>query len=86
MNKARRKALSILSTEAAELVAKLTDIQSQLETLRDEEQEYFDAMPEAFQQGDKGQMAEAAITAMEEAMEVIECTFDLATQIDAATE
>lgn len=43
-----------------------------LESLRDEEQEYFDNMPESFQSGEKGQAAEAAIEAMEEAIGSLE--------------
>jgi hypothetical protein len=65
MNKARRDALT-------KIAATIADIRSELESLRDEEQDYFDNMPESFQQGDKGQRAEAAVFSMEEAISQLE--------------
>jgi vacuolar-type H+-ATPase subunit I/STV1 len=53
MNNARRKQIN-------ELIDRIDELQSQLESVRDEEQEYFDNMPENLQQGDKGQSAEQA--------------------------
>jgi vacuolar-type H+-ATPase subunit I/STV1 len=53
LNNARRKQIS-------ELIDRIDELQSELETVRDEEQEYFDNMPENLQQGDKGQNAEQA--------------------------
>ncbi len=47
MNDARRKQLGAL-------VSTLEQVQSDLEALKDEEQEYYDNMPEAFQSGGKG--------------------------------
>lgn len=43
-----------------------------METLRDEEQEYYDGMHENFQNGEKGEAAQAAITSMEEAISGLE--------------
>lgn len=60
MNAARRKSL-------AELAGKITDLVSEVETFRDEEQEYYDNMPENMQGGDKGQAAESAVAALDEA-------------------
>jgi hypothetical protein len=51
---------------------KLGEIKEQLESLRDEEQEYYDNMPEAFQYGEKGEKAEAAIEALDDAMNSLE--------------
>ena len=42
------------------------DARSQAEELRDEVQSWFDNLPEAFQQGDKGQQLEEAISQLEE--------------------
>ena len=42
MNSNRRKALQII-------IDKVEELKSELETLMDEEQEYFDNMPESFQ-------------------------------------
>lgn len=60
MNKARRKAIR-------EIVAKLETLRDEVESLRDEEQDYYDNMPESFQDGEKGQAASTAIEYMESA-------------------
>ena len=72
MNKERRKALSKLANELRSNLDDIEEIRSALETLRDEEQEYFDAMPESFQSGEKGAAAETAIGAIEEAIQYAE--------------
>jgi uncharacterized coiled-coil DUF342 family protein len=58
MNATRRKAI-------AAAAAKLREIISQIETLRDEEQEYHDNMPESFQEGERGEKAQTAIDVLE---------------------
>lgn len=65
MNKDRRKALEDLSSQLGSLIG-------DLEALRDEEQEYFDNMPESLQGGDRGSDAEQAIGSMETALESLE--------------
>lgn len=47
MNKTRRKAID-------DVVAKLQELRDEVESLRDEEQDYYDNMPESFQNGEKG--------------------------------
>ena len=64
MNKGRRKAL-------ADVEEKLSELSGVVEELRDEEQDYFDVMPEGIQMSEKGEMAEAAISAMDEAIDQI---------------
>ncbi|MFK0338738.1 hypothetical protein ACIQT7_15835 [Agrobacterium deltaense] len=61
MNKERRK-------EIARAAAMIEEAKGILETCRDEEQEYYDNMPESFQDGDKGNAAQEAIDALEEAV------------------
>lgn len=61
MNKERRKRI-------AAVVEKLCDCWQELETLRDEEQDYFDNMPESFQAGDKGTAADNAVTSLDDAL------------------
>jgi hypothetical protein len=51
MNKERR-------FQIAKAVALIREAESVLETCRDDEQEYFDNMPEGFQKGKKGEAAE----------------------------
>lgn len=65
MNEQRRK-------EIAKIQDQLAACRCDLENLRDEEQEYFDNMPENMQSGDKGQQAESAITELDDAVNSIE--------------
>lgn len=71
MNAARRKKLEALNLRLQELVGQATTLRDELEELRDEEQEYYDAMPESLQGGDKGTKAEAAIASMEEVLDAL---------------
>jgi len=64
VNAQRRKALA---TIVATLEAAATD----LEALRDEEQDYYDSMPEGLQGSERGEMAEASYEAMSEAVDAI---------------
>lgn len=51
---------------------KVSDIKSDLESLRDEEQDYYDNMPEGFQNGEKGEAAQSAVDALENAITQLE--------------
>lgn len=72
MNKDRRKSIDEAIGLLQEAEAKVDEAKSLIETARDEEQEYFDNMPESLQGGDKGQAAEAAVSALEEALSPLE--------------
>jgi len=72
MNKARREAI-------AKLISAIDALHSQADDILNEEQEYFDNMPESFQAGEKGDAAqeaienlEAAVQALNEAQEALE--------------
>ncbi len=69
MNAERRKNLA----KALEL---LEEAKSMLETARDDEQEYFDAMPESFQGGDKGDKAQHVISQLDDAFNAAETAVD----------
>jgi antitoxin component HigA of HigAB toxin-antitoxin module len=58
MNSERRKKLELIRNE-------LNDLAERIGSIRDEEQEAYDNMPEGIQAGDKGEVAQAAIDAME---------------------
>ncbi len=60
MNKERRKALEDICTN-------LVNLNNELDILRDEEQKYFDNMPESLQGGDKGTQAEETVSYLEDA-------------------
>jgi DNA repair ATPase RecN len=79
MNKERRKRIetAIKSVEGLEelihgLTTALSEIQSEIESIRDEEQEYLDNMPEAMQSGSKGEVAQDAINNLGSAYEPID--------------
>ena len=76
MNKERRKALSTIKD-------KLEGLKDELNVLLEAEQDYFDSMPESFQNGQKGESAENAIGEIENAIQGIDeaqCAIDEATQ------
>lgn len=59
MNNARRAQIK----EAGDLVAKAVAL---LEEARDDEQAYFDEMPENFQNAERGQAAEEAVSLLDD--------------------
>jgi hypothetical protein len=61
MNNTRRKNLR-------ELIEKTEGIKQGIEELRTEEEEYYNNMPEAFQDGEKGDRAQTVIEYLDEAM------------------
>jgi hypothetical protein len=65
MNKERRDRL-------AKAVGLLNQATAIIEECRDEEQEYYDNMPESLQGGDKGAKAEEVISALEQALFSVE--------------
>lgn len=58
MNKTRRKELQLVIDELENQKARVIELLA-------EEQEYYDNMPEAFQEGERGQQSQSAIDALE---------------------
>ncbi len=75
MNKIRREALG----KIREIIEAAS---SELENLQDEEQEYFDNMPESLKLGEKGETAENAVTNLGSAVDDLEQVLN---SIDEAT-
>jgi hypothetical protein len=69
MNKERRKQIN-------DLYERLREINSELGTVREEEQEAYDNMPESIQESNQGDMAQETIAALEEAESEIESAMD----------
>ena len=65
MNKDRRARIQTL-------LNKLEDIKEDIDFIKDEEQEYYDNMPENFQMGEKGDKAQEAIDNLDYAYSSIE--------------
>ena len=72
MNKDRRKQIKTEETDASEIVSKVEDMVSNLEEIRDEEQEYLDNMPENMQDGEKGDIARAAVESLESVIDALQ--------------
>lgn len=65
MNKKRRLWLQAV-------IDRLTEQKDELRQILDEEQEYYDNMPESFQEGEKGEKAQEAIDGIDDVI----CTLD----------
>lgn len=74
MNKERAKRIGELRTRVDNMVnlEELGSIASDIEGIADEEQEYYDNMPESLQQGEKGQNAEQAASNLVDAKEALD--------------
>lgn len=72
MNKTRRKAIAAQAALIDHILGQLADIRGELETLRDEEQEAYDNMPESLQAGERGDHSQGAISYLESAISYIE--------------
>lgn len=69
MNKQRRKELN-------EIISKLESLRDDLECLQNEEQDYYDNMPENLQCSERGERAEAAVSSLEDALYNIDSAID----------
>lgn len=86
MNAERRKKLEAIKERLTTLMGDASSLGDELAELRDEEQDYFDNMPENLQAGDRGQKAEAAINAMENVAGLLEDFAGMdADELDTAT-
>ncbi len=76
MNKARRK-------ELEEASAKLDEAKALIETASADEQSYYDEMPENLQGSERGERAESAVEALDEAASQVE---EAISSLNTATE
>lgn len=74
MNKIRRKQLD-------KIAAELEAIRDRIEALREEEQDYFDNMPEAFQDSEKGERTQEAISLLDDVFENVDGAVDYLTEL-----
>jgi hypothetical protein len=71
MNAERRKRIQAVQSQ-------LNALESELESLAEAEQEAFDAMPESFRDGERGEKAQACIDALDNAFDSVQtCNSDL---------
>jgi chromosome segregation ATPase len=72
MNNARRKQIAEIVDRLSEITVLRDEIKEAIESIRDEEQEYFDYMPESLQGSERGIAAEEAIGNLEYAISDLE--------------
>lgn len=84
MNKARRAQIDavIKALEGISLPS-FEEIISNIETVRDEEQEYLDNMPDSLKEGEKGQNAQAAVDKFEEVIDTLRTLQDTLDEFSA---
>lgn len=72
MNADRRKTIDKLIAELQGLAVQIEELKDTVESTASDEQEYYEAMPESLQSGDKGQRAEEASGQLEAAKDKLE--------------
>ena len=81
MNDQRRKAIEDVRTRLQEIRGEAESLAEQIDEIEEEERGYFDNMPESFQEGEKGEKAQAAIDNLQSARSSID---DVTTALDEA--
>jgi len=69
MNNTRRKQIQ-------GIIDKLEDLKCNIESLKDEEQEAFDNLPEGIQASERGEAMESAVYNLEEGYDIIDMVID----------
>ena len=69
MNRLRRAAIR-------RVMAKLEDLKSEIEEIRDAEQDAYDNLPESFMFGERGEAMESAIDSLEEAADGVDAALE----------
>ncbi|ACB28235.1 hypothetical protein [Methylobacterium radiotolerans] len=72
MNNDRRDAITKIIERISEMQAMAASIREEVETIRDEEQEYFDNMPEGLANSERGEKAENAIDQLNQVIDDLE--------------
>jgi hypothetical protein len=67
MNDARRKQLKAIKTLGSQVEQLIEEMKSALVEVQEAEQDAYDNMPESFQNGERGEKAQAAIDAISNA-------------------
>ena len=82
MNAPRRKELQNIIEAIEEIKSQLEDQQEILESLKDEEMEYFENIPENLQSSERYERAETSSSALEEAYDTL---YDLISSLEDVT-
>lgn len=71
MNQDRRAKIEAAVEELRTALETMQELHATLESLKDEEQEAFDNLPEGLQQADRGQSMEAIASALDDAVDTL---------------
>jgi len=74
MNKERRKKI-------ANVISKLEDLNNEIDSIREEEQDTFDSIPENLQESENGQLMQEAIENLENAFSDVESALESLNEI-----
>jgi uncharacterized coiled-coil DUF342 family protein len=88
MNNSRRKQIAEALDQWATIQVALDNLRSTVEEILDEEQDYYDNMPESFQNGEKGERASEAIENLDNAVSELDeaFNFDIEGYLNGAAE
>ncbi|GBQ77208.1 hypothetical protein AA14337_0750 [Acetobacter malorum DSM 14337] len=86
MNNKRRAEIKRLRELLEEISGPIAEIKESMESLRDEEQESYDNMPESLQGGAKGEAAEKAVSDLDTAVDGMDEIESKLTEIQEALE
>jgi len=67
MNAKRRKQIEGVVTQLGSIEDSIASVVEEIQSIKEDEQEYYDNMPESLQGGEKGEAAQDAISNLEEA-------------------
>ena len=72
MNKQRRKQIDAAKQRLAALIAEAEALRLDVEGIRDDEQDYRDAIPESLADSEKAQKADSAIEAFDQVIDALD--------------
>lgn len=76
MNKQRRKGLALQADKLETLMAELANIKEEIESLRDEEDDAYNSLPESIQDSDRGCDMQENIDSLEEVIDALDSVND----------
>lgn len=88
MNRQRRQAIATTRAKIEQAQALLDEARDELDTIKDEENDALEAMPESLREGERGEKGAAAVEALDSAISDLEAIdFDsITTSLETAAE
>lgn len=90
MNNSRRKEIARIKEIVEALTSQIEELHGDIDNVLSEEQEAFDALPESFQDSDRGQTIQSAIdnlqSALDEADNLSSSISEIVTALEGAAE